>query len=490
MNSIVSNSIVSYDKNKLRSGIVNFEFTNSFRKFLDLLYSQTPYGSSALRKTESIQKAVDSIYDGTANSYYFDNNLDKLKGISINYNKIPLLIRLNGYYNFSASSSNIEAKILKNASNVLPNDIYPIAVRMVTKDGNYYIERPPFKLTLDFRPNFKHNIELWVPWTITVINKNNINKVKIFFSGKSLQSTEDNYFPSVFPNTYQDGSICFSNSLSDAGFCDLIDNQKFDIRHIYSFIFNEYMNGGWNSDLSPNTDAGDLRHLPVSDNFPLLKRYSSYDQEKLSSAHPKLRQSSINKIIDQARYGYDRSYKFKYLFLFLGSLNLEETLQFYTELIEFYKDRNFVKNVNQFVDDSENSSNLYENLNFKIHTSNKDIYEYEHQSFDNYFVLGYNFPDSYRRRFETRSIYEYNELVKDFFTLDCSNEIKNEIFQKLINNDQNESGSKIILVDILNQSIKILPFIDSDSLTNFYYDTLIETASINTLEIEDADQYI
>ena len=59
--------------------------------------------------------------------------------------------------------------------------ILPMAVRYVTKDNVYVIERPPFQLEVDYRLGGAHSqsskmppVKIWVPWTVMVFSANSL----------------------------------------------------------------------------------------------------------------------------------------------------------------------------------------------------------------------------------------------------------------------------------------------------------------------------
>ena len=139
------------------------------------------------------------------------------------------------------------------------NDPYPVAVRYVSEDGTYFIERPPFQVSVNFKESYtssksksivldNQNIRIWIPWTITTVNMNSLNRnndIKIFFSDTQLIDNDTKYHICVLPNTYANSNICFANSLH--GIREDIDNLS--LNEYYSSVFNEYMSGGWNTEI-------------------------------------------------------------------------------------------------------------------------------------------------------------------------------------------------------------------------------------------------
>lgn len=181
--------------------------------------------------------------------------------------------KLNIYAKFDISyihESDITTASLYSAKNKQSKDtykdfLYPIAIRYISKENTYVIERPPFQFEVDFRLGTAHSgnpkmhpITMWAPWTVLVFNAKNLSEgdfsnVKLFFNDGPINSLEDFMLPCFYPNTYGDSRICFSSSLND--FNDVLDTSLFDsgnIGYIYNYVFNNYMMGGWNSDLDPN----------------------------------------------------------------------------------------------------------------------------------------------------------------------------------------------------------------------------------------------
>ena len=143
--------------------------------------------------------------------------------------------------------------------------ILPMAVRYVTKDNVYVIERPPFQLEVDYRLGGAHSqsskmppVKICVPWTVMVFSANSLmngdfSNVKLYFNSGPLDSLDQTLVTCFYPNTHSDAKICFSTSLNDFNrILDLSQIEQGNIGYIYNYVFNNYMMGGWNSDLSQN----------------------------------------------------------------------------------------------------------------------------------------------------------------------------------------------------------------------------------------------
>ena len=73
----------------------------------------------------------------------------------------------------------------------------------------------------------------------------------LFFNDSPIQSLDDYAITCFFPNMYGDGRMCLNQTLSMLqGHLYLVNS--FDISTIYNFLINDYMSGGWNTDLGIN----------------------------------------------------------------------------------------------------------------------------------------------------------------------------------------------------------------------------------------------
>lgn len=164
----------------------------------------------------------------------------------------------------------------KRSKDTYKDFVYPMAIRYISKENTYVIERPPFQFEVDFRLGTAssgsakmHPVTMWAPWTVMVFNANSLafgdfSGVKLYFNDGPINSLDDILVPCFYPNSYSDARICFSGSLND--FNDVLDISLFDngnIGYIYNYIFNNYMMGGWNTDL-------DAQMLSLLDNVSIL----------------------------------------------------------------------------------------------------------------------------------------------------------------------------------------------------------------------------
>jgi len=197
-------------------------------------------------------------YADLSTSRYFYNHVDQWKHLPItritDKNSLPL-IHLSIQARASFDTSILIEEANKALQSSLSSETYPIATRYIDSYGTYYIERPPFQANVDYKMGGAHsrtkrkltNTMVWIPWTIFVFNPKT-QKSAMYFSHKSLTNMDDVYFATYLPNTYQDGSICYSYSISSMPEYNTFSSLS--ISQLYSFYINEYFAGAWNADLS------------------------------------------------------------------------------------------------------------------------------------------------------------------------------------------------------------------------------------------------
>ena len=144
----------------------------------------------------------------------------------------------------------------------------PIAVRYTDNSKIWLIERPPFKANFTYKVGraSSHSKTVhqsaWMPWTQMLIYadpKMSEYRPFLFFSDAPISSLDDLALPCFFFNMYNDGSMCLANSYTMLQ-QHLATLNSFDINSIYNFILNDYMTGGWNSDLSLNVFDSLVNH--------------------------------------------------------------------------------------------------------------------------------------------------------------------------------------------------------------------------------------
>jgi hypothetical protein len=207
-------------------------------------------------------------------------------------------------------------------------DLYPLAIRYVDEmQGIYVIERPPFKVDIDFssrpsnrsrvNPSFLANKQMWIPWTVTIINfdKENIRyDLDIYFNNKPLESLDDLVLPALLPNI-SNGKVCMGNNPLPKEDIYNKSSDQVSVVNLYNFLFNSYFMGNWNSDL--------LQFIPNIKFFQEKVNQICSSTKKIPSGFSQL---------DEWQFYSSASYLTKSLFLF-SHLSLEELFEY----IEFVK---------------------------------------------------------------------------------------------------------------------------------------------------------
>lgn len=261
-------------------------------------------------------------------------------------NNFPVLSKLLLTQSFNTSFSSLSSLYVKTNTFREPKDLYPIAVRYIDSSGGHYIERPPFQIEVNFNRSRSTSsngfppLKIWVPWTLSYYHPHDSSTFFLYFSNKSLSSFKDKYLPSFLPNTYDDGRICFGQS---SYLLPTDDNSTFNIKLMYQAMFNEYMSGGWNTDLNP-------KHVRYIDSildsdqqkYPTLYLFSNPTFDYFKKHYPKMRTSTINSMIKHVNYNRSYFKDFKYFFFMMNTFDLETTLKFYSEIFEYNTSKNIV----------------------------------------------------------------------------------------------------------------------------------------------------
>jgi hypothetical protein len=170
---------------------------------------------------------------------------------------------------YTVSISPIEVQAFQSELNTISNraninsTLYPLAIRYADhQNGIYAIERPPFKINIDFStrkglsrksPKILENKQIWIPWTVSVIKLGkSLSELtfKIYFNDAPLNdSTEDNVVIPWIPNVFGDARICSGDSLNELHQRISSGEIKYNISEIYTYLFNDFFLK-WNSDIS------------------------------------------------------------------------------------------------------------------------------------------------------------------------------------------------------------------------------------------------
>ena len=393
---------------------------------------------------------------------------DFLGGYWYDTKQVPTLLTVDVSSIFSGKTEDV---VYAHKEMIYPKvdpSLLPIATRYITPEGYYFIERPPFQVEVDLyitKNKYSDNrkkmnpYKVWIPWTLTILNPHDLSDVKIMFSHKSLSSMEDVYSPSFLPNSYMDGRICFANSLSQLS----VENiDKKDIRYIYSMVFNEFMNGGWNLDLTPNLYRFFQQYQPSEDHH-ILSKFLNPDKVLLKKKYPKMTTRQLENFDYQAS---TRSYGsvFNYFFTQLSTFSLDETLEFYKEISEFSRNVRYHKSTYSFeelVNTTKKNSKIttvssYENFSSTV----QDIFT-KNSKLDQCFFLYESFPVIVYNIDSTNLNSSFR--LRHYFDLSSLH----EVLDHYINNP---SKDKIYLLDYATSKFSVVDV--QKIVTTDYYDFL------------------
>jgi len=249
------------------------------------------------------------------------------------------------------------------------DNLYPIAVRYVSNTNVHVIERPPFRISVDFKntrasvlaPKIEP-VEIWIPWTVMIFPLNSIaagdpGSLKLYFNDGPIQSLSDCVAPVYLPNSYADGKICWSNSFNQLlSQLNVSSPETVDINYLYSSILNDYLMGGWNTDLafsypSIQYKESSIDKLLSSGNFPMIssfidmlkfnpdlaKNVRDVLQKKFHLTKRKSLAYIDGSIIKDRNNQYASRDIFLKLFAFMSSISLSDTLKFVSELKQTFK---------------------------------------------------------------------------------------------------------------------------------------------------------
>ena len=266
------------------------------------------------------------------------------------FKNIPHLFHVNFTSLYSYSNTLIDSAYKQSLSPTIPTQLYPIATRYIDSSGNYFIERPPFQVDIDYKVGGASsstkkrvtNKKLWIPWTLFIFNPQYMGSAKMYFSHKSLTNQSDIYVSPYLPNTYTSGEICFSNSLNSIP--DLPSYSTLSINQIYSLMINEYFAGSWNSDLS-NSWMNFYSNFfkPIFANFPedieiypQAKRLFDPSNEDIAQALPPSSKTSKQLLNYAPKINrlscLDYQYFHEYILSMLATFSLEDILALMEEL--------------------------------------------------------------------------------------------------------------------------------------------------------------
>lgn len=359
------------------------------------------------------------------------------------------------------------------------NDLYPIAVRYTDNKNVWLIERPPFKATVNFK-NAKSNqsskkdftFDIWVPWTLMllhIIPEQSYYNAYLYFNDGPLNSNEDSFIPCIYPNMYMDARMCLNETIILLQ-QHLSSTQSFDISTIYNFIINDYMSGGWNTDLGVGFFRNQVSRCVNKDNSTLtvsaFKSITYGDKSK-----------KISSALSSRGAVSEKKFTLNFLKYFSG-LSLEEVTSIVTE----FKNNNEIKasnldtvlkNVSTFNSYNHLSKILFpDNFSSGSYINSKYIalIDYDHLNF-----LDSNTPKANEK---------LKDIVHKIYDLLYSENLKS--INKLIENDDEQS---ISYVDFRNYKENNFIIITEDSveIVDQYADVDFYFSKFPKLTLESAN---
>jgi len=244
--------------------------------------------------------------------------------------------------------------------------IYPIAVRYADVDRNIFlVERPPFKVPIDFYISKKYNAKvpsylkgrsIWIPWSLFAVNLNNdLDQIHtgLYYNDKSIDSLDDVVVRAYTPNVFMDARICFGNTFHS--FLQRINSGdlKYDISSVYNYLFNDYFHQ-WNLDISPS-----ITHWC----FDWMRHRGIFDRIK-NTEHPKRVHKHFYKFNYWIRY---RSLSWSFILYSLSFLSFEESMQFLCD----YKDHVWIPREDENHYPVTNSAKPVKNIIEMLYYENK-----------------------------------------------------------------------------------------------------------------------
>lgn len=384
--------------------------------------------------------------------------------------------------------------------------LYPIAVRYVSKDNQFVIERPPFQLEVDFRLGSANSAaqklpptKIWIPWTVMVLKLNSLtssdfSSVKLFFNDGPITSMDDAVLAPWLPNSYSSGSICFSNSLND--FTSVLDTDQIvdgDLGYIYNYIFNNYMMGGWNSDLNLHFSYLNVERESDPNIVPVLYNYNNPSKQTIAAissnyTDPENDQSKFVKkcLSSKSSVTNYRNSVNAYVkhFCSLSALTLEETLQLITDVKKYrsnYANKFTINNILSHASSMNNrdsQTTFINNFNSSVMSNPLLDADHDYKVTDNYVYFETStFLPSSDNGIDTTSLntdyYSYSDNLYSY--IGPKNMCKLEQFLIKLNDD-----------DISNKIIHC----SFDDQNNFVIDVLSEDHSLSSLLVDHKEKLI
>lgn len=362
-----------------------------------------------------------------------EQNYYRYHNLSENYPKIGLL----NYFASKSSSfiQHVNTKMSPPLKEISSEDLYPIAVRYTNNRDVWIIERPPFQANVTFKSARSNSslqksstYQIWMPWTVMVLNVNfssSYYSARLLFNDKPLESFDDKLMSCFFPNMYNDARMCLNQTSVELQQY-LASTNSYNISTVYNYIINDYMSGGWNTDLG--VGAYTAHFSSHNQNTPSLEKmknviYNGDSDLKIKSVYSPTGRISYNKqIINLLKY--------------TSTLSMDEMLKIISEAknistSDYFALSNIIKDSHSRENDISNFTDL--------------LIDYNRCNFDSYihsqYVIIYT-PEVYEiLRSEQSRKDEYLALTKNF--LQFVNNLSLNKIQKMFLDD-----SKLIQTDV------------------------------------------
>lgn len=398
------------------------------------------------------------------------------------------------------------------SSEAYKNFVYPMAVRYISKNGTYVVERPPFQLEVDYRIGSAHSgnpkipsIKIWVPWTLMVFSANafangNFTNAGLYFNSGPLESMDQKLVTCFYPNTYSNSKICFSNSLSDFGsVLDTTEFEKGNIGYIYNYIFNNYMMGGWNADLEQNLNRYNVPQVDL-DKYPTIKLFH------FPTSDPEFYKKIVN-VFPKEFFRKLKRYYQEDFYLFQGRISREKIFaRNFGVFAAFTLEQkiNFIKELQQFSEEKKKSNNYHRT---NTSTLAEIIHHFETNEVKTQSSVG---PSSLARIADAPLVYDYESYIFDIYIDNCppnqssyynvalrdiSSNVYSQMHRNMIDHINSKTDSSIaFVVDIAAQTYEVIINYDKRSyLINQIQkikDVLVEATSDNSSYEHVPVQYV
>ena len=457
-----------------------------------LYFSSSYYYSSYQNIASSYMNYLEKgEWDSSEDKTIFQNSnqySNLYKDFLFSSDNFPLLIHATSANVLSIKTEKLMQDTSKEVFSEDHENIYPIAIRYITNNGWYFIERPPFQVNVDLKlapgssrsTNRLSSFKVWVPWTISVINPKVTSSFRIFFSDSPLSSLDSVYLPTFLPNSYEDGSICFSNSLRSY---DINDISHTDIKRLYSIMFNEYVSGGWNLDLTGNIhryttliNRIDQRLSEEDKTSSSIYKFLNVSLDQIKKVIPHLSNNKIQNLISQ-NFLNSFTNELPYMLVAMSTLTLEETLDFYRQIIQsmtpdYFPNSSFRSIVDRVKDNSTHSF-VSPYTSFPVNFYSKYINENIHSSYS-YRKFSIIISDILPLMSDDSKVL----LIRNNLTNVLSSHVPYQNLSKLLNfinnlDTQNFNEDKyVILFSASTGDIEYFNLDSSTSIENFYVEYL------------------